>query len=134
MDESLESSFEFQCTMITSSKCIKRIKRKNLLLIVKVCIYELSQFLTKHGLSFWVFLCFDYRESLENCITDAKIRSLKDLPMAKFEKTIWEDFGEKCIYDQSDRQLVNIVFQWRIHYFYSIVHFLRFLQCLNIPY
>ncbi|KAG5059057.1 hypothetical protein JHK87_000086 [Glycine soja] len=44
-------------------------------------------------------------QSLENCITDAKIRSLKDLPMAKFEKTIWEDFGEKCIYDQSDRQL-----------------------------
>ncbi|KAG5087469.1 hypothetical protein AAZX31_01G008500 [Glycine max] len=53
------------------------------------------------------FLILSYigRESLENCITDAKIRSLKDLPMAKFEKTIWEDFGEKCIYDQSDRQL-----------------------------
>ncbi|QCD92035.1 RNA-dependent RNA polymerase 1 [Vigna unguiculata] len=53
------------------------------------------------------FLLLSYigSETLEN-VTDADyIRSLKDLPMATFEKRVWEAFGKDHIYSQSDRQV-----------------------------
>ncbi|RDX71616.1 putative RNA-dependent RNA polymerase 5, partial [Mucuna pruriens] len=53
------------------------------------------------------FLLLSYAggESLENVADAEYIRSLKDLPMATFEKTIWEAFGKNYIYRQTDRQL-----------------------------
>lgn len=52
----------------------------------------------------------NYRESLENAITAEKIRSLKELPMIRFEKEIWEALGKRYIISEKDRQLVNIMF------------------------
>jgi len=63
------------------------------------------------------FSLHDCRESLENVTSGDYIRSLKDLPMATFETTIWEAFGKYHIYYQSDRQVVNIEFKWRINWF-----------------
>jgi len=57
------------------------------------------------------FSLHDCSETLEN-VTDADyIRSLKDLPMATFEKRVWEAFGKDHIYSQSDRQVVNVAIQ-----------------------
>ncbi|MED6125806.1 hypothetical protein PIB30_072109 [Stylosanthes scabra] len=43
--------------------------------------------------------------SLESCFTPESIRSLKDLPMGEFERTIWQDVGQTFIKDKNDRQL-----------------------------
>ncbi|TKY44577.1 RNA-dependent RNA polymerase 4 [Spatholobus suberectus] len=53
------------------------------------------------------FLLLSYigGKSLENVVSAEYIRSLKDLPMVAFEKTIWEDLGKNYIYHESDRQL-----------------------------
>ncbi|XP_027358466.1 probable RNA-dependent RNA polymerase 3 isoform X2 [Abrus precatorius] len=53
------------------------------------------------------FLLLSYAggECLENVTTAEYIRSLKDLPMATFEKTVWEAVGQKCVNRESDRRL-----------------------------
>lgn len=48
------------------------------------------------------------RESLENVVTGDYIRSLKDLPMGRFEEVIWGDIGSNHLLDRQDRQLVYI--------------------------
>ncbi|KAK7314414.1 hypothetical protein VNO77_32936 [Canavalia gladiata] len=55
------------------------------------------------------FLLLSYigGESLENVATPEYIRSLKELPMAKYEQTLWDAVGKKYIGRESDRQLYH---------------------------
>ncbi|XP_028781093.1 probable RNA-dependent RNA polymerase 5 [Neltuma alba] len=55
------------------------------------------------------FLLLSYigGESLERAITADKIRSLKPLPMGKFEEQIWEAVGKKFVSDHQDRRLYH---------------------------
>ncbi|KAE9600337.1 putative RNA-directed RNA polymerase [Lupinus albus] len=58
------------------------------------------------------FLLLSYigGESLENAITAEMIRSLKDLPMVRFEKEIWDAVGKR--YMNSDKKERQLYLDW----------------------
>ncbi|KAK7245449.1 hypothetical protein RIF29_40295 [Crotalaria pallida] len=53
------------------------------------------------------FLLLSYigGEGLENAITAEKIRSLKELPMPRFEQEVWEAVGKRYMDSEKERQL-----------------------------
>ncbi|CAL0322159.1 unnamed protein product [Lupinus luteus] len=70
------------------------------------------------------FLLLSYigGESLENAITAEMIRSLKDLPMVRFEKEIWDAVGKR--YMNSDKKERQLYLDWdsgRSHVYHCYV-------------